>query len=493
MRFRGFGGVQFGVDAVAAKNFGAVVVGVLQENTQAFHFGKVGLLHRFVDGAFQQVIAQDEAGINLVHGCFSFIEVGVFPLDQLAIHVQPGIEVFGIVETLAQARRHFTGKGGKVSKEQSVVHLVFIKDMEQYSHQGGKLRVQNLEAQFLAHEFIVKSIERRLVLLQFFGDDFRCDQMSQRFTQLGQVPVADLRLPSERVAAVAVGLVGGEVGIEPVHEPEGTVIERYAGERHVVGIHYAVDKPRRLPMRDQPRGFLHHGSEQQLIFVGLAGKLGVMPLEDEIGQPGDGFRAVGVMKIFETAEADMRVAQPHQQGAGLRRLPVHQLTDADDRQRARGGDAQSVHRLAAQIFPDGSAQGGAAVEPAGEPRGPAAFQVDIPGVTRSVGDFSQQEAASVTQSRVVQAELMPGVIHRQRLRARQGAVAGKIFDEFRPFEFCRVQTDQRRRFGVAVDEIGSGYGIGRFRLKKIRPQFIKRMGPIELFQCGHEKRSRPVF
>ena len=53
VRCRGFCGIQFGVDAVLLENFGAVVVGVLQENAQAFHFRVIGLLHRFVDGAFE--------------------------------------------------------------------------------------------------------------------------------------------------------------------------------------------------------------------------------------------------------------------------------------------------------------------------------------------------------------------------------------------------------------------------------------------------------
>jgi len=65
VRLRGCGGIQFRIDAVLAKTFGAVVVGVLQENPQAFHFRVIGLLQRFVDGTFQQIISQNAAASGL--------------------------------------------------------------------------------------------------------------------------------------------------------------------------------------------------------------------------------------------------------------------------------------------------------------------------------------------------------------------------------------------------------------------------------------------
>ena len=53
--------------------------------------------------------------------------------------------------------------------------------------------------------------------------------------------------------------------------------------------------------------------------------------------------------------------QAHQHGGGLHGLALHRRVAADDAQRARGGDAQPVHRLAAEVLADGRAQHRAAV------------------------------------------------------------------------------------------------------------------------------------
>jgi hypothetical protein len=76
-------------------------------------------------------------------------------------------------------------------------------------------------------------------------------QRQKRRGQLREVPDRDLRLVSEGVAPVMVD--GGEhhlrvIGIE---EGAGPIVDRLARDRHVVGVHHAMDEAHAHPLRHQ--------------------------------------------------------------------------------------------------------------------------------------------------------------------------------------------------------------------------------------------------
>src|SRR5256885_16287676 len=65
--------------------------------------------------------------------------------------------------------------------------------------------------------------------------------------------VAHRRLLVVGVAAGFVGMVADVVRVERVDEAVRPVVQRLAGDRHVVGVHHAVAPAHRLPLRDEAR------------------------------------------------------------------------------------------------------------------------------------------------------------------------------------------------------------------------------------------------
>ena len=80
------------------------------------------------------------------------------------------------------------------------------------------------------------------------------DQRVERLRQLDQVPLGDARLIRESIAALArVGGVGGEVGVVVVEEAERPVVDGQPEDRHVVGVHDAVNEADPHPVRHEQR------------------------------------------------------------------------------------------------------------------------------------------------------------------------------------------------------------------------------------------------
>ena len=98
-------------------------------------------------------------------------------------------------------------------------------------------------------------------------------ERQQRLGEARQVPLRHHRLVAVGVAPTAVD--GAEDGgrVEGVHERARPVVDRLAGDRHVVGVHHAVDEPHEHPLRDQRGLRLDDAAEQRQRGPLVAGRL----------------------------------------------------------------------------------------------------------------------------------------------------------------------------------------------------------------------------
>jgi hypothetical protein len=64
-------------------------------------------------------------------------------------------------------------------------------------------------------------------------------------------------------------VVANVTGVKAIHELERAVIDRQAQKAHVVGVHHAVTKAHRLPLREQAGGALLHLVQQGRVNVAL--------------------------------------------------------------------------------------------------------------------------------------------------------------------------------------------------------------------------------
>ena len=222
------------------------------------------------------------------------------------------------------------------------------------------------QPEFCSHAPLQRSGKGRLVALQCG----QCrvliaDQRQQRLAQAEQVPVGDVRLAIEGVAALAVGVVANMARDEGVEKLERSVIDGQAQDAHVVGVHHAVAKAGCLPLSQQLGGASADGLEQGRIGIGAkactAAALRIVAVDAVVGELPErpGRSAIGEM--LEMAETQKARRDARDDGGGLHLLAANACVRAGHTQRPGRRNAQSVHGLGAQKLADRTAQYGAAV------------------------------------------------------------------------------------------------------------------------------------
>ena len=251
-----------------------------------------------------------------------------------------------------------------------------------------------------------------------------------------------MRLPVKGVAPAMVGMVADVTRIVGIHETERAIVESQTEDGHVVGVHHPMREADRLPFGHQPGGARDHFVQKTRIFVRRIGQLGKMPGDHVIGKQRNRLGLVPVEKHLERAEAHVRRRHARHHRGAFDALAPNLFVAADDAQGARGGNAQAMHGLRAQVFADAGTQHGAAIAAARKRRGPGPLELKIPVLPGAILHFAQQYRAAIAQLRHEMAELVPGIEHRQRVAAGQQTVADEILGKVGAHRFVRIQIDQ---------------------------------------------------
>ncbi len=169
-------------------------------------------------------------------------------------------------------------------------------------------------------------------------------------------------------------------GSYAVHEGAWAVVDGFAGERHVVGVHHAMDEADQLPSGDQARlPFEDRVEETHVKHVRLrrVGELRIVSRPRVVGKRADGVLIVVCRGPLHGADADMARGHARQHRAVEHFLPIDRLAGLRHRQAPGRRNAERVHRLADDVFPEHRSERGAPVAAAGEPRLPGSFELDI--------------------------------------------------------------------------------------------------------------------
>ena len=151
------------------------------------------------------------------------------------------------------------------------------------------------------------------------------------------------------------------------------------------------------------------------------------------------------------ADANVARGDAGEHGAFAHRLAIDRLACRHHRQAARGRDAERVHRLADDVFPQHRTERGTAVAAAREPRLSRAFQLDVDALAGGRDLFTEQNGAAVAEGGEV-AELVTGVGLRDRPRAFRQRVAGEDCGAFGLVECRRVEAERRGQWPVKGDQ-----------------------------------------
>jgi hypothetical protein len=133
-------------------------------------------------------------------------------------------------------------------------------------------------------------------------------------------------------------------------------------------------------------------------------------------------------------------------------LAAHRFGAADDAECARGGDAERVQCLPAEILANGGAKHRAAVEATGEGCGATALEVQIPAFPAAIDHLAQENRTAVAQLRDEDAELVTGIEHGDGIAAGNRLCARHTAEEFRAHGLGRIKVDEGGRFGVEVHQ-----------------------------------------
>ena len=159
--------------------------------------------------------------------------------------------------------------------------------------------------------------------------------------------------------------------------------------------------------------------------LGRADEIGVVARDRVVGELAHALDVAARGEELERADADVARGDARQHRAGQHRLAQHRLAGGDDRERARGRDAERVHRLADQHLAQHRPDRRLAVAAARERRAARALEGDVAAPAGAVDHLAEQERAAVAELRREAAELVAGVGLRDRLGAFGQRVAGE--------------------------------------------------------------------
>ena len=232
-------------------------------------------------------------------------------------------------------------------------------------------------------------------------------------------------------------------GSYAIHERARAVVDRFAGECHVVGVHHAMDEADQLPAGDQGRLPSEDRVEQRDVRLRRIGELRVVSRPRVVRKRPHGFLVVVCRCPLHGADADMARGNARQHCAVEHRLAIDRLARLHHCQAPGGRNAERVHRLADDVFPQHRPERGAPVTPAGEPRLPCPFQLNVHAIAGWRDLLAKQDRTAIAEGREV-AELVAGVRLRDGSPAFGHGIARENRGAFGTLERLRLESEHRR-------------------------------------------------
>ena len=192
-------------------------------------------------------------------------------------------------------------------------------------------------------------------------------QRQQRLREAREVPLRDARLVAEGVAAGMVDRAEHLRRVVGVEERARPVVDGLAGDRHVVGVHHAVDEADEQPARDQVGLARDHRVEQRAVGIRRAGGSGIVPRDRVVGEQPHAprcRRAPRSTRRCRRGYGSRRRASAPRRAARVSR--EHGLARGHGGERARGRHAERGHRLAHDVLAQHRPERGAPVAAARE-------------------------------------------------------------------------------------------------------------------------------
>ena len=266
-----------------------------------------------------------------------------------------------------------------------------------------------------------------------------------------------------------------------IHEGARSVIDRFPGNRHVVGVHHAVNESELHPVGDQFGLTPHNTFQQRMIRPVGPSCFRIKTADRVVRQDLQVLMVPARRKPFERAHTNVRPGHTHQDASWNRSLPHHGFARGQGGQRPRRRHPQCRHRFRHEVFAQNRSQSRTAVALSGKGCRSGPFELNVAAHAGRISDFSQKNGAAVSQLRHKAAELMARVHHRQRFctvrptipRQNGHAVVG-----------CQPFRIRAKLFGQIVIELQQARSTNRCRIDAAEEGF-RQPGPGVVERKGH--------
>lgn len=144
---------------------------------------------------------------------------------------------------------------GKVVEGEGEIDFLLGEEVEEGLDKG--LIGKGGEADFSGEDFEVGGLEKIGEAGDLLAGEFEglvgvgVEERDEGFGEAGEVPLGDCGLVLVGVALAGIDEGKGFGGVEFIEKSAGSVVDRFAGKGHVIGIHHAVDEAEAHPLRDE--------------------------------------------------------------------------------------------------------------------------------------------------------------------------------------------------------------------------------------------------
>ena len=304
------------------------------------------------------------------------------------------------------------------------------------------------------------------------------EQRQERLRETREVPLGDARLVAESVAAHGIDGTEDRSRVIDVHEGAGAVVDGLARDRHVVGVHDAVNEADQQPTRDKLGLAGDHQIEEGAVAVRSVRRFGVVPRDDVIGEAPDRIHISARREELEGADADVARRDAGQYRAGQRRLAPNRLAGRHSGERSGRRDPKRRHRLADDVLAQDRPERRASVAPPGKRRWASPLELDVAAHAVAIDNLAEKNGTSVTELRYESSELVAGISHGERLASLGHPVARKDFDTLRCGKLPRIELEMPGELLVHPNETGRGDGSGL----KPREESVRQAG-VAVVEC----------
>ena len=152
------------------------------------------------------------------------------------------------------------------------------------------------------------------------------EQWEEGLGEAGEVPLSDGGLVAVGVTTTVVDRAVNRSRVEGLHKRARPKVDGLTRNRHVVGVHDAVDKPHQHPLRDQRCLGCDHAIEQCKVGTLSRRGVGVMPGDRVVSEATQEVDITGGPSELKTTDAQVTGGDPGKHGTWQHRLAVDRAT-----------------------------------------------------------------------------------------------------------------------------------------------------------------------